>query len=194
MLATAPSAGVVLMSEDEAERCVREINKSMEHARTLLLELYEREGWRALGYRNWRECVKVRFQHSQATLYRQLTAAQVERDVISHYEKRGPLPEAHLRPLAVINTPEERREVWNEIIESAPGSGITERHVRVVVTKHQEREGEARQPRRVAERATVPACTSCAAYTNPDNWFVTDAGKWVWAGSDAPPHLRAVSA
>ena len=67
------------MSRDEARQCVVRIAHHLEEARALLLELYEREGWRALGYDSWRACVTAEFAESQATLYRQLTAARIER-------------------------------------------------------------------------------------------------------------------
>jgi hypothetical protein len=53
------------MSRDEARQCVVHIAHHLEAARALLLELYKREGWRALGYdsrrerRNW-ACFMVR--------------------------------------------------------------------------------------------------------------------------------------
>lgn len=199
-LARVAAETTVLMGEAEARSCVRAINRSLEHARDLLLDLYEREGWRALSYRSWRDCVKAEFGQNQATLYRQLQAAQIERD-ISQFAKptsaldvkwsRIPIPDSHLRPLAVLDTPEERREVWAEAVATAPDGHVTERHIRLVVTRHQASEGVAPTAELTAERRTAPACASCVAYTSPDNWFVTRDGLWVWAGSESPPHLRA---
>jgi hypothetical protein len=40
--------------------------------RTLVLELHEREGWRALGYKSWRARVVAEFEHGQTHLYRLL--------------------------------------------------------------------------------------------------------------------------
>jgi len=45
------------MSRDEAQQCIARIAHHLEEARALLLELYERQGWRALGYDSWRTCV-----------------------------------------------------------------------------------------------------------------------------------------
>src|SRR5205823_5147590 len=44
------------MSREEARRCVERITRHLDEARALLLELYERRGWRALGYDSWRAC------------------------------------------------------------------------------------------------------------------------------------------
>jgi len=59
-----------MMSRDEARRCVERITRHLDEARALLLELYEREGWRALGYASWRQYAVAEFSESQATLYR----------------------------------------------------------------------------------------------------------------------------
>jgi len=42
----------------EARECVDKINANLTNIRQLLLTLYERQGWDALGYRNWQECIK----------------------------------------------------------------------------------------------------------------------------------------
>ncbi len=76
--------------------------------RALLLELYEREGWRALSYDSWRACAVAEFAQSQTALYRQLTAARVDR-TISHNGKTGvPLPVLHALELAPLEPPEQR--------------------------------------------------------------------------------------
>src|SRR5205807_1142448 len=61
------------MTRDEARQCVERINHHLDEARALLLDLYEREGWRALGYASWRECVAGEFpKWRQSYLYYQL--------------------------------------------------------------------------------------------------------------------------
>ena len=66
------------ITEGEARLLVNRIRDHINDARALVLELYEREGWRALGYDSWRECVVAEFDQSQAYLYRLLDAAKVE--------------------------------------------------------------------------------------------------------------------
>jgi CHASE2 domain-containing sensor protein len=89
------NCGAQPMSRDAARQCVARMTHHLEEARAVLLELYEREGWRALGYDSWRACVVAAFSQSQTALYRQLTAARVER-TISHNGKNGdPLPVLH---------------------------------------------------------------------------------------------------
>jgi len=96
------------MTPAEARTCVIEINRHLESARAQLLELYEREGWRALGYGSWRECVTVEFQRSQSALYRALEAARVERALFPTLGKVD-LDESHLVALAPLPVKEQRQ-------------------------------------------------------------------------------------
>jgi len=90
----------VLMAEDEARAAVVAVRRHFDSARQLLLDLYEREGWRALGHASWRACVTAEFGQSQAYLYRLLEAARVERDFSPIGETGPPLPESRLRVVA----------------------------------------------------------------------------------------------
>lgn len=115
------------LTYEEARYCVASVNAHMQGARAGLLRLYEAEGWRVLGYASWRECVVAEFGQSQATLYRQLQAAQIEAH-LSHIEKSGTIPYQHLRHLAVLPD-EHRAEVYQEAVSTAPPGGITAAHV-----------------------------------------------------------------
>lgn len=125
------SISAVLMTADEARKCVDFIRGSMESARRELLRLYEGRGWEALGYSNWRECVIAEFSQSQTHLYRQLQAAQIERD-ISPIGETMEISESQLRPLAAVY-PENRAGVWQQAIDTAPNGKMTAAHVEKVV-------------------------------------------------------------
>ena len=112
-----------LMTEHEARDCVQRINSGLEDVRVQLLELYEREGWRALGYPSWRECATTEFHQSQAYLYRQLQAAQVESE-ISPIGEIGKIPESQLRPLATLPSVK-RPEAWNMAVKDAGDNPVT---------------------------------------------------------------------
>jgi hypothetical protein len=66
------------MTAAEARVLVAGIKDRMESCRHLLLQLYEREGWRALGYDSWRACAVAEFELSQGHLYRLLQFARAE--------------------------------------------------------------------------------------------------------------------
>lgn len=71
----------MLIGEGRAVQLCKRIRQNMTDARNDLLELYEGEGWRALGYASWRECVAAEFGEHERTLYRQLQAAKVVREI-----------------------------------------------------------------------------------------------------------------
>jgi hypothetical protein len=113
----------VLMDRDEAERCVHRIRDGMDSIRADVLRLHEGEGWKALGYGSWRECVVAEFGQSQRHLYQLLTAAKIERELLLAGEDdframaQTPIPERQLRELARLPDAESRREVWQQVVQ-----------------------------------------------------------------------------
>jgi len=123
---------VLPMTNEEAQECVDRINAGMSNIRSIVYDLYTRDGWAALGYKSWRECVLAEFKGSQAHLYRQLEAARVEKVISPIGEKE--LPESQLRPLIKLkDNPDQQREAWKKANETAPEGGITARHVTNIV-------------------------------------------------------------
>lgn len=135
-----------VMSEGEARQYVDWIKSALEDARGYLLELYERKGWRALGYDSWRACVQAEFGQSRSQLYRELDAARTERVLLADLAispmGETPIPERQLRPLASIadRTPDLARDIWREITETAPNGTVTAAHVARVVEQRQQPE------------------------------------------------------
>lgn len=74
-------AETIHIDQGRAMQLCKRIRQNMTDARSALVELYEGEGWRALGYDSWRECVATEFGEHQRTLYRQLEAALVLREI-----------------------------------------------------------------------------------------------------------------
>jgi len=121
-----------LMSEPEARSCVQAINAGIAIIRRQVLDLHDREGWRALGYVSWRHCVAAEFEQSQAHLYRVLNAGQIEAK-ISPIGEIGSIPEGQLRELAPLrDEPEAMREVWQQV-HAEHGERFTAAQVREIV-------------------------------------------------------------
>jgi hypothetical protein len=105
------------MTKTEARGLVERIRSHITDARRDVLELYEREGWRVLGYDSWRDCVVTEFEQSQRHLYRLLDAAKVERNLSQVFDNQqndcpiGQMPEGVLRPLSKLK-PDQQREAW----------------------------------------------------------------------------------
>lgn len=128
------------MTAEEARICIDNINTNLRNTRALLLDLYERQGWKALGYESWRACVTGEFKEKQTYLYYQLAAARAEKNLSTIVETpMGTIPEAHLRHLASL-PPDEQREVYKKALETAPEGKVTAKHVELTVTviKHKE--------------------------------------------------------
>lgn len=122
------------MTESEARACADSIKAGIFNVGRQLLELYERDGWRVLGYASWRECAQVEFGYKQSHVYRLLEAAQVERN-ISPMGENDPMPERQLRPLAAL-PPETQRTAWQQAVETAPNGKVTAAHVQSVVDEY----------------------------------------------------------
>jgi hypothetical protein len=65
------------MTLNEARQYVARIRSTAEEMGKLLNELKKREGWKALGYRTWTECMEKEFPHSRKHLYELMKAAPV---------------------------------------------------------------------------------------------------------------------
>lgn len=132
-------ANQAVMSEREARACVEVIRSGLEDIRRAVLDLYERQGWRALGYANWRECVVTEFGQSESYIYRLADAARVDRAVSPIGETSIHVPESQARELAplVKSNPEQAREVWRDVTEEAEETGqpVTAAKVREAVQR-----------------------------------------------------------
>lgn len=123
------------MTRDEALDCLRAIKDRLREARQKALELYQREGWKALGYDSFKACAEAEFGNSFQHLYRLKDAALIEKAL--RESPAGELlpanvPERHLRVLkAALETPEDRSDAYIRAQDAAKaeGTAVTERHV-----------------------------------------------------------------
>lgn len=107
-------------------------DRHMSSARELIWSLKEYKGWKALGYKSWRQCVIAEFEQSATNIYRQLDAAVVELELSPNGGQIGQINERVLRPLTKRNfNAEAKQAIWaiSQEIVGAGGkvtSGITE--------------------------------------------------------------------
>jgi hypothetical protein len=127
---------IVMMTEAEARERVNLIkNKIKDHVgeeKRLVLDLYEREGWRALGYNSWRDCVLHEFEGSQSRLYELLDEARVERNISDVSEV--PVTARIAKVLKNLE-PDQQRSVIKEAEETAPEGKITDEFLQKVKEK-----------------------------------------------------------
>lgn len=155
-----------MMTTDEARAYVGWIKSALEDARGYLLQLQDREGWRALGYDSWRACVLAEFaEFSQPRLYQLLDAAKVDRAISTTVETIR-LPERHARALAPVLRhcgPSVVQEVYRYARETAGIEGCTSDHLEVTIG-HLEAAEVIHLPRREKHR---PVYLSVMANTPP---------------------------
>lgn len=106
MLAIQTDTLISLMTIEEAHATESEIIKTGDRLRLLLVEFYERKGYKALGYSSytaWAEVIAPRvFGASRVQLTRELTAAVIERELVPIGTNVESIPESQLRPLATF--------------------------------------------------------------------------------------------
>lgn len=117
------------MDADTARHFVERIQEHLiradhhaNQARKLILDFKEREGWKVLGYKSWRQCVMEEFEKSSATVYRQLDAALVELE-LSPMGELGQINERVLRPLTKREYSAESRQLIWDISQDIVGAG-----------------------------------------------------------------------
>lgn len=81
-MTTSPIAIIDAMSLDEAQATVDQINSHAAQIGKLLLNLRDREGWRALGYESWTQCLEREFSFSRKHLYELMRATPVQERVL----------------------------------------------------------------------------------------------------------------
>ena len=91
---------IVLLTEVEARTTLTKIKESIANTRILVVDFYEREGWKSLHYDSFESCINVEFGKSVSYVYRQLWAGLTEKRL--PIGEIGDNRESHLRKLSVI--------------------------------------------------------------------------------------------
>jgi hypothetical protein len=117
---------------DQINNHFREIDNHRGEIRALVLNLHEKEGWRALGYNSWRDCVLKEFAASQTRLYELLDEAKVERNI----SDVGNVPvTARIAKELKHLEPEQQRSVAKEAVRIAPDGKLTVGHIQIAKEK-----------------------------------------------------------
>ena len=102
------------MTLEEATAKHQELKAIHGVARSMLLEMRDRKGWKVLGYSSWEEYGDKEWGYGQQYLYRLATASRIEAIVSPIGEKQ--IPESQLRPLAQV--PDDiKKQIWDQVNE-----------------------------------------------------------------------------
>lgn len=146
---------VEVMTKDEAELWQVEVETTGQRLGQLLYEGYKRDAWRALGYGSWTQCVRElaeRSGFSKVHGFRLLENERLNVDVLTSGDSLHNLvpfgTEFQTRPLSKLKTDNEKREVWQEAVETAPNGNVTAKHVEETVnTYKQEKQAKQATPK-----------------------------------------------
>lgn len=127
---------ITVMTIDEARQATDAIKSGLVELRQLFLEVYERDGWKALGYSNFAKYVEVEFDYSRSYAYHLLNAAEVERNLrLSTIVDNRQIPETHLRPL--VSLPADMQPIaYSEAVATAQNGKVTAAHVETVARRY----------------------------------------------------------
>jgi hypothetical protein len=127
----------------EARECADRINAGINNVRQDVVALHDLDGWTALGYESWNDCVEQEFKQCRSYIFYQLKAAQIEQNLgKSTKVDSEQIPERQLRPLSKLE-PAQQREAWQKAVSTAPEGKVTAAHVSKVV---REMSGEQPKP------------------------------------------------
>ena len=123
------------MTVDEALEWKARVKTHANSLRILINDGYERQAWKALGFKNWTECVKSiaqEFSLSDRYIFLLHSANETEKLLNHGSVEIGEIPERQLRPLTPL-PPAQQVEVWQQVVDTAPNGRITAAHVQSVV-------------------------------------------------------------
>lgn len=100
-----PSKSLAPMGADEARIITQAIREQVDSIRRLLLEMFNREGWKVLGYASWQQYLENEFTNvSPSYLRRHTHVALIEAAIQEDGSLVGTHRESQLRPLVEILT------------------------------------------------------------------------------------------
>jgi translation elongation factor EF-1beta len=102
------------MTVEEATAKHNELKSLHGVMRSMLLEIRDRKGWKALGYESWEQYGEKEWDYSRQHLHRLADAAKVQLIVSPIGDKQ--IPETHLRPLSQV--PDDiKKQIWKQVNE-----------------------------------------------------------------------------
>lgn len=117
------------MTAEEARAATEAIKSGLIELRQLLLDVYERDGWKALGYINFVQYAQTEFDYSKSHAYRLIDAATVERNLrFSPIGENRQIPESHLRALSSAPA-ENQPAAYQRSKDTAPNGKVTASHI-----------------------------------------------------------------
>ena len=128
------------MTLDEARETDRLIKRHINTTRYLLLDLRDRQGWKALGYASFVEYGEKELGFQKSHIYELTEAAEIGLQIgFSEISEKQP-KESHLKPLKSVPE-DERKAIWDEATRKAEeeGAKLTAKRVEDAVAEWKQR-------------------------------------------------------
>ena len=132
---------IVLMDKVEAREITDRIKANLVDTSELVFDMYNREGWRALGYESWRACVVAEFEFSQSHAYRLLSHGQVVKNIkdsqLGNPDIILPATQHQTEPLAKL-PPKQQSATWQKVQKVTEKPQPTAKEIETVIafSKH----------------------------------------------------------
>ena len=101
------------LTPDEAREMTEQVKRGIRALQVIMLELFERKAYKALGYRGWRAYCSAELKMDSNYVEKTLMAGRVAREVGAVTLTAGAA-----RVLRRLPTPQERRKAYEEVIAS----------------------------------------------------------------------------
>lgn len=131
-------SATVMMSEAEAQQHIETIKLRFDDITALLLELDNRRGWEALGYKSMHQMIQAELKDhlnkSVSQIYRKLFEAKIRQKLSHACENIEVIPARQLEPLGKL-PPEQWQDTWEEVTSTAPNGKVSREYVQTVVSR-----------------------------------------------------------
>jgi protein gp37 len=151
------------MTEGEARLYLKHINDSSKALMLQFATFKRRRGFAVLGYNNLPDCIReecpVFAEYTGARIYQLADAGEVLANISESQQiVENAISESQLRPIAQAKLrPQEQREVWGRVVESAPEGKVTAAHVTSTVAAYRQENHASVQPLTIRKPSGIKA-------------------------------------
>jgi len=131
-----------LMTASEARQATEKIKNGLAELRQLFYEIYKRDGWQVLGYKNITQYAKAELGYSSGRAYQLIEAAETEQNLrfstaVENRREIVQIPERQLRELAELPA-NVQPVVYQKAVDTAPNGKVTAAHIAKTAKEYQQ--------------------------------------------------------
>ena len=180
-----------MMTAEEARQTVTDIKAGITQIGDKLFDLYEREGWAALGYDNWRACVTAEFDFGQSRAYQLLAHAKTVRLIEANSTMvEKPTNERQTRILTDFDD-KEKVVIWEKAVKDTGGQPTGQQVKQAASNFHPSPKPTGKMPPKIKPVSTTPNISRSdfdpgpgieAEFQSTENWCEANRYRYEEAG------------